>query len=256
MFFSISNHRVSSWPEKQILSAGGMDNIVDMSFPQLTGDDDEHKVAEYVKNYLDKIPIDNSLTVFVAGEYCFVFALINALKKRGQKVVFANANIKLEYFTDAKDNCNRKITYSFENFREYEIYPKDVKFVIKRNPVLLNCSINYPIANWDKDTIDAATKIGEPKDYLISVLDGIDAKANMEKVNKYLNDIDEIAPSGIILDGHFYTFYMMAEVLMRKGYDIYVKCGDRKTVEKISEDEKVEKMNIYKFKRFRKLFVL
>lgn len=256
MFYSVSNHSVLSWPEKQILLSGGMDNIVDLGFPKLTGDDDEFRILGYVNNYLDKIPVDKDSTVFVAGEYCFVFALINALKKRGQKVVFANADIKLEYFTDEKNNCNRKITYNFKNFREYEIYPREVELVTKRNPVFLNCSINYPIINWDMNAIVAGTKIGEPMDYLISVLDNIDEKENMEKVNKYLCEIDKIAPSGIVLDGHFYTFYLMAEVLMRKGYDIYVKCGDRITEEKIQENGIVEKTNIYKFKRFRKLFVL
>ena len=145
----------------------------------------------------------------------------------------------------------KKLKFSFKDFQEYVRYPESVTPVNGHESVLLNCSMNYPSEVWDDHATVLAREYGQILDFPISPLPETQP-AIFEKAREYLQEIDRICPAAIILDGAFRTFYLMANVLLRKGYTVLVKCSERVTTETLNPDGTITKLSTYRFVKYRK----
>lgn len=118
MFLNFSNHPFAMWSDIQIEEAGKYGEIVDLSFPNIPGKLSKDEVMILVEEYLKKVEELNPDIVMCQGEFTFTFNMVNALKKRGVKVVSACAERNvIEYFDG---NINKKeAEFVFLGFREY-----------------------------------------------------------------------------------------------------------------------------------------
>ena len=259
MFINLSNHPSAGWPARELESAAVCGDITNIPFPAIKAESSEEEVLRLAVEYLKKIPnpandipANNSDAVMVTGEYSFVYAIVDALLDKGCRVVCPESEVKVTNTPGPNGAMERKLVFDFRRFVDYSRYPGELKPVTAHQPVFLNCSMHYASSGWDERARTLAEEYGQVRDFPITPLTGTD-RERFEKAEGYLKEIDRISPSAVLLDGEFFTFYMMANALIRKGYTVLVKCSDRNTVEQQNADGTVTKVTQYRFVRYRKV---
>lgn len=264
MFINFSNHPHAVWPKKELDAAAVWGNITDIAFPAVKAESSEEEVLRLAVEYLKKIPnpandipanniwANNSDAVMVTGEYSFVYAIVDTLLDKGCRVVCPESEVKVTNTPGPNGAMERKLVFDFRRFADYSRYSGELKPVTAHQPVFLNCSMHYASSGWDERARTLAEEYGQVRDFPITPLTGTD-RERFEKAEGYLKEIDRISPSAVLLDGEFFTFYMMANALIRKGYTVLVKCSDRNTVEQKNADGTVTKVTQYRFVRYRKV---
>lgn len=253
MFINLSNHKSATWQKSQVKSAEKYGKIMDINFPEINGSTSENEVQKFVYEYYNML---NELTfdaIFLAGEYTFVYSMIKLLLKDNKNVFSIKTEFELSHYIDSDGIKKRKIKSNFIDFIKYTTYEKNVEKIKHHNNILLNCSMNYPSSIWDDNMREKAQVYEKIMDLKIDVLDMENQEIRNKAIEKYLTMIDEINPKSIVLDGQFFTFYILADVLIRKGYEILVKCSDRVSKESTDSNGNLIKESVYKFKQFRKL---
>lgn len=115
MFINLSNHPSSSWSPEQLAAAGGRDQIVDLSFPQVNPDGDEGYIAQLSSEYYNKVlDMKDVSTVHLMGEMNFTFALVTKLKAHGIKCVASTTKRET-----VVENGVKISKFQFIRFREY-----------------------------------------------------------------------------------------------------------------------------------------
>ncbi len=115
MFINLSNHPSSSWSPEQLAAAGGRDQIVDLSFPQVNPDGDEGYIAQLSSEYYNKVlDMKDVSTVHLMGEMNFTFALVSKLKAKGIKCVASTTKRET-----VEENGVKISKFQFVRFREY-----------------------------------------------------------------------------------------------------------------------------------------
>lgn len=115
MFINLSNHPSSSWSPEQLAAAGGRDQIVDLSFPQVNPDGDEGYIAQLSSDYYNKIlEMKDVSTVHLMGEMNFTFALVSKLKASGIRCVASTTKRET-----VEENGVKVSKFQFVRFREY-----------------------------------------------------------------------------------------------------------------------------------------
>lgn len=255
MFYNISNHPLETWQENQIKCAGGRDNIADIPFPFVNGSHTCSEIKETLINFIHTNEFTKQDTVYLVGEYTVIFALIDYYLKKGIKVVCSHADLKIEnYIKDGKKTRSSK--YNFIDFKEYKKIKTDKSPLKTRNKILINASARYHMADADPKMLEMAKEIGEIVEYPIEPIMEQDEEKFKMAVMGHVEYIESVNPNGVILDGEFKTFFAMADMLLTRGYNVYVKCADRKVQEYTDESGKACKITTFDFIQFRKLFRL
>lgn len=252
MFINLSNHPSAGWPESEIAAATAWGEVTDIPFPAIRAESPEEEISRLAAGYLARIPADGSSAVMVTGEYSLVYALVDALLEKECRVVCPEAEVSVSVTRGKGGVSERKLNYDFRRFVEYQRYPGDTEPVRIKQPVFLNCSMHYASSTWDERARTLAERFGRVMEFPITPLSGSDGD-RIEKAARYLEEIDRIRPAAVLLDGEFFTFYMMANALLRKGLTVLVKCSDRNTVEKKEPDGTVVKITQYRFVRYRRI---
>ncbi len=253
MFINFSNHPSANWPPKQRAAAESLGEVKDIAFPSITPELSENDIIALVDTYLKKYPWDTADPVFLAGEYCFAFAMTDLLLSRGVRALCTESNLKLVSGPMENGTTRRTATLEFLRFTNYAVLPDELTVIGEKNRVFLNCSANYPSDMWDENATREAETYGKVTDMPIKMIEGETFSERFAKAREYLARIDEIRPSAILLDGAFWTFYLMADALLRKGYTVLVKCSRRIVVEKTEENGEIVKNYEYHFVRYRQI---
>lgn len=113
---NLSNHPSTGWSEQQIQAAEQeYGEVIDMPFPNIPSLDSSEDLDKKVLEHLLQIKEKNVAAVHIAGEQTFVFRLVKQLKNEGIPCIASTSERNVEY----TDDNTKKITFSFQQFREF-----------------------------------------------------------------------------------------------------------------------------------------
>lgn len=121
IFVNFSNHPSENWSNEQISAAkrivsGG--SIVDIAFPQVSGDADESEISRTADKYAKEIISLNPSAVMCQGEFGICMEVVTILKNNGIKVLYSCSERKT--VETVIDNRTEKTSvFKFVRFREY-----------------------------------------------------------------------------------------------------------------------------------------
>ena len=121
IFVNFSNHPSENWSNEQISAAkrivsGG--SIVDIAFPQVSGDADESEISRTADKYAKEIISLNPSAVMCQGEFGICLEVVTTLKNNGIKVLYSCSERKT--VETVIDNRTEKTSvFKFVRFREY-----------------------------------------------------------------------------------------------------------------------------------------
>lgn len=121
IFVNFSNHPSENWSNEQINAAkrivsGG--SIVDIAFPQVSGDADESEISRTADKYAKEIIFLNPSAVMCQGEFGICLEVVTTLKNNGIKVLYSCSERKT--VETVIDNRTEKTSvFKFVRFREY-----------------------------------------------------------------------------------------------------------------------------------------
>ena len=272
MFYNLSNHPHSTWCENQIECAKKWGEIEDVSFPPVNGSSSEKEVLDFAKEYVEKLHLTKDDAIMVVGEYTFIFSVIDKLLDLGINVVSSKSKVNVENFKNPDGSLGRNINFTFLDFIPYQRYTcesdglvsSDLTSCQKKN-IFLNCSFHYRSSEWgdaEKKAVDECVFCGQKNkqetehatiiDFPLTPFSECEEDRNLV-IEKYLKEIAKISPRVILLDGQFDTFFTMADLLMKKGYKIVVKCSNRNVTEVKNPDGSSTKTTEYRFIKYREL---
>ncbi|WP_407445922.1 hypothetical protein [Fibrobacter sp.] len=254
MFFNLSNHPHTNWGNTQLKAAHKWGEIIDIPFPDVKGQSSEQDILVSAQKCLQELKVAADDAIFVAGEYGTVFPIVDELLDQGKTVLSSVSINELDYRTGENGAHERTIRFNFVNFVPYRKFPGLFTPVEKKHDVVLNCNGNRPVDTWDSYEKDSISRLGTIEDFPIEDFSFQDTHQQDKTIEGILSNIDDIAPKAIILGGVFYQFFLMADVLIRKGYDVYVKASDRKVSEQLNPDGTSTKISEYSFKKLRKIW--
>lgn len=121
IFVNFSNHPSKNWSNEQISAAkrivsGG--SIVDIAFPQVSGEADESEISRTANKYAKEIISLNPSAVMCQGEFGICLEVVTTLKNNGIKVLYSCSERKT--VETVIDNRTEKTSvFKFVRFREY-----------------------------------------------------------------------------------------------------------------------------------------
>lgn len=121
IFVNFSNHPSENWSNEQISAAkrivsGG--SIVDIAFPQVSGEADESEISRTADKYAKEIISLNPSAVMCQGEFGICLEVVTTLKNNGIKVLYSCSERKtLETVID--NRTEKTSVFKFVRFREY-----------------------------------------------------------------------------------------------------------------------------------------
>ena len=253
MFYNLSNHPHVNWGNAQLEAARKWGDIEDVPFPEVNAQLDEQDILRAAQESVTKIQMSKDDAIFVAGEYGFVFPIIDELLNQGKTVLSTASEDKTAYRTADNGTSERIIHYNFLKFIPYRRFQGQVSPVSKKRNIVLNCNGNRPLETWDNYEKEIISKLGNVKDFPVEDFSFQDLGKQDKIIEGLLRDIDTMAPNAIILGGIFYPFFIMADALIQKGYDIYVKASNQNVTEYLNPDGSSTKISAFSFKKLRKI---
>lgn len=121
IFVNFSNHPSENWSNEQISAAkrivsGG--SIVDIVFPQVSGDADESEISRTADKYAKEIISLNPSAVMCQGEFGICLDVVTTLKNNGIKVLYSCSERKTVE-TVIENRTEKTSVFKFVRFREY-----------------------------------------------------------------------------------------------------------------------------------------
>lgn len=118
MFVNLTNHPSVKWSIEQIAAAQKFGEITDIQFPLISPYETQQEIITIADKYVQRIKDMQPSAVLCQGEFTFVFALTNGLKKLGITVVAACSE---RYASEhIEDGVTKKVSdFRFVQFREY-----------------------------------------------------------------------------------------------------------------------------------------
>lgn len=118
-FVNFSNHPSVHWAEEQTKAALNLGTvIVDVPFPQVPADIDEHALDSLISESVDCILKKNPAVVLCQGEFTLSYGVIQKLLALDIPVVAACSNrVVQEIYTN--NGSEKRVKYQFVRFRNY-----------------------------------------------------------------------------------------------------------------------------------------
>ena len=122
MLINLSNHPSANWPARQVDAAvRAYGSIMDLPFPDVDPSGDEEYIRIICDEYLRKIDdicrdaeCSVTMTIHIMGEMTLVYAMVNALHKRGITCVASTT----ERIASEKNGVKTS-EFRFVQFRKY-----------------------------------------------------------------------------------------------------------------------------------------
>jgi len=126
MLINCTNHPSDQWSDAQTNAAlENFGGVTDFPFPQIDPTVSTDDLRELATEYAEKIEALNGDAVMVAGEFTFLFLLVDKLLRDGVRVV-CSCSKRLTTEQKRPDDSMEKISvFVFERFRDYEHYRKE-----------------------------------------------------------------------------------------------------------------------------------
>lgn len=122
MLINCSNHPSRMWGPSQREAARVYGEIVDIPFPQVDPRLDEEGIRKLVGDYAARIEAVRADAVFLAGEFTFLFMLVDKLLKDGENVICACAKRETKEILRPNGVTEKQAVFVFERFRKYGYY--------------------------------------------------------------------------------------------------------------------------------------
>ena len=122
MLINCSNHPSHLWGPSQREAASAYGEILDIPFPQVDPGLDEEGIRQLAGDYAARIEALNADAVFLAGEFTFLFMLVDKLLKDGENVICACSKRETEEVLRADGASEKRTVFLFERFRKYSYY--------------------------------------------------------------------------------------------------------------------------------------
>ena len=119
MLINCSNHPSRLWSSSQKAAASAYGEIVDIPFPQVDPQLDENGIRQLVKEYAALIEAKGADAVFLAGEFSFLFMLVDKLRRDGENVICACSKRETQEVLRPDGSSEKKAVFVFERFRKY-----------------------------------------------------------------------------------------------------------------------------------------
>jgi hypothetical protein len=253
MFYNLSNHPHINWGNAQLEAARKWGGIEDVPFPKVPAQLDEQDILRLARECVKKVKMSANDAIFVAGEYGIVFPIIDELLNQEKTVLSTVSDGKMTYRTTDNGTSERITHFNFLEFIPYRRFQGPVTPISKKKNIVLNCNGNRPLETWDNYEKETISKLGSVKDFPIEDFSFQGLEKQDKTIEGLLKEIDAMAPKAIILGGIFYPFFIMADALIQKGYDIFIKASDRNVTECLNPDGSSTKISEYSFKKLRKI---
>lgn len=122
MLINFTNHPYEIWTEPQRQAAKVYGEVLDIPFPSIDPGFDNRKLRELVDENAHIIIEKKPDAVIVAGEFNFVFMMVDKLLSEGVKVI-CTCSKRVTKEVRNPDGTNEKVSvFAFECFREYAYY--------------------------------------------------------------------------------------------------------------------------------------
>ncbi|MCK5535890.1 MAG: CRISPR-associated protein [Bacteroidales bacterium] len=127
MLINLSNHPSDNWGLKQTNASFEFNHVEDIPFPAIDPASSNEEIAEMAEDYfylclkmfeeyvLNVKQDEYNFAVHIQGEFTFVYALVNLLKKEGIRCVASTT----KRIVEEKDG-KKTVLFDFVQFREYK----------------------------------------------------------------------------------------------------------------------------------------
>ena len=123
MLLNCTNHPFEIWNEPQMEAAGKLyGEIVDLPFPQVSPAWSVHDLRREVEDYAARIEAYQADAVLAAGEFTFLFMLVDKLLADGVNVICSCSRRNTVEVKNPDGSNEKKSVFFFEGFRPYEHY--------------------------------------------------------------------------------------------------------------------------------------
>lgn len=122
MLINCTNHPSKLWGEAQKKAAEAFGGAVDLPFPKIDPSDSTEKLRSLAAEYAEKIEAMDGDAVLVAGEFAFVFLLVDKLLSEGVRVVCASSKRLTTEEQRPDGSIEKHSVFVFERFRDYEYF--------------------------------------------------------------------------------------------------------------------------------------
>lgn len=124
MLINCSNHPSRLWGPSQRAAASVYGEILDIPFPQVDPRLDEEGLRRLVGDYAARIEALGAEAVFLAGEFSFLFMLVDKLLRDGENVICACSKRETEEVVRSDGATEKRAVFVFERFRKYSYYDR------------------------------------------------------------------------------------------------------------------------------------
>ncbi len=119
MLLNCSNHPYATWSEAQREAARQYGEVVDLPLPSVDPLWDVDTLRREVDIYTEKIKAYEADAVFAAGEFTFLFMLVDRLLDEGIEVVCSCSVRNTHESLDENGNNVKTSVFAFKRFRSY-----------------------------------------------------------------------------------------------------------------------------------------
>ena len=124
MLINCTNHPSKLWGETQKRAAEAFGGAVDLPFPQINPSDSTEELRSLAAEYAGKIEAMSGDAVLVAGEFAFVFLLVDKLLSDGVRVLCASSKRLTTEEKRLDGSMEKHSVFVFERFRDYEYFDR------------------------------------------------------------------------------------------------------------------------------------
>ncbi|MBR3622724.1 MAG: CRISPR-associated protein [Selenomonadaceae bacterium] len=124
MLINFSNHPYETWNDDMRRAAKEYGETVDFPFPHIEPDLSVDELRELVLKLSEKIEAMKPAAVFAAGEFTFLFMMVDKLLTDGVKVICSCSKRLTEEIRLPNGANEKKSVFVFKCFREYDYFQK------------------------------------------------------------------------------------------------------------------------------------
>lgn len=119
MIINFTNHPSQRWSREQREAALAYGEIVDLSFPAVPEDWDEHQVEALAREWSETIAARNPEAVICQGEFTLTAAVVSLLQARGIRVLAACSRRCVLEERQQDGTTVKHTSFRFARFRPY-----------------------------------------------------------------------------------------------------------------------------------------
>lgn len=122
MLLNCSNHPSAGWGEALLEAAKQYGEVKDLPFPQIEPAMTTQELRRLTDEYAERIEALRPDAVMAAGEFTFLFMLVDRLLQDGVRVLCTCSRRETKEIMRPDGSTEKTAIFCFERFRPYEYY--------------------------------------------------------------------------------------------------------------------------------------